>query len=1039
MKVNKYIYVFALLFLSLVSCERDELQNQQFVEEGLPALINLGYGSSSSGVVVTKGLQSNLDEDRVNSLRILVFDANTGDLVTDHTYVGDDLKGTSSSDNYSSGYVQLATTSGQKKIFGIANSVNNADFSINLDNVKNISDMENVAVEQNNKIIARGANFLMSGWYNETANMDPTQTGFSADDLKATIITIPAGNSTTQYKRVKLSRMDAKVEFVFATGSDKISFTPLSYAVFNVPTLAYLCGYDDETGNQPASGYDYNTNCFTSNHQNFDKTNSFGFYMIESNLTPKQEATTFAHRDLKDKGTIADGTDTGEYDYVGADGEWDGKWAYANDYSTYVQVKGRIEYKDGGKFISADVIYNIHLGNFGSSVSGGSYNDFSTRRNTHYTYTVTINGADDIRVEVENKNERMPAAEGAVVIADGQIFTVDSHYSSRLMTFVNDGANNTISADQVAELSWYISTPYSSGMPTINKTTGAFENFANLDYKWVEFYPTTSNDKVTTSYTTYMDWVNESRDGSRYYVGDLVADIKKWYTDKTNSNWPDADNLYVTAFVNEFYYDNGDANYPEATTPNETAMWKKVVNADDRYMHILCDVKHSVDGSSLSMGSAYSIFQHSIQTIYNTDPNITGLKVAWGTEMINEEKTEEIMNLYGTTDVNGRLYGQILSDYNTVGTTNDNNTSTFNGRYNTSLLWATLDEWSDKVKESTYGPVLSDISNSTTANPAVYACMTRNRDNDGDGDIDEDEIRWYLAAIDQYMGIHIGEQGVNSDARLYPLSDLNMKDYHYLSSSCGTYSNTWNNGTIFWAEEACSTGPGYVNWRGENYRWAVRCLRNLGSDTDLGNGVQHYSQIEVNADGTASVTSKYLNIASMRAKTYTEGEQYPIGDEFSTQNRPHVQFIIAPSNMSSTYLYSDVKSYIEDGNLTAVCPEGYRVPYGRELALMFTLIPSDANAGDTNDEFLDWSNTNGSNSINNIWLSATYSSFGEYGTAEYTQDGRRHAVVATGNGIMTVNKTTERGYIRCVKDNTTYSPQNPAGVLQEGGDLTGNQ
>ena len=188
MRLVRYIYLLFICLLTISGCMKVELENTVDIEEGHPAVIRIGYGSNSPEVIMTKGVMTELDEDRVNSLRLLVFDANSGALVTDQTFVGSQLKGTSSSDNYSSGYVELATTSGNRKIFGIANIVNNQDFSINLDNVHSISDLESITVTQNSNTVVRGANFLMSGWYNTTDVMSNPQSA----DLKASTIAIKA-------------------------------------------------------------------------------------------------------------------------------------------------------------------------------------------------------------------------------------------------------------------------------------------------------------------------------------------------------------------------------------------------------------------------------------------------------------------------------------------------------------------------------------------------------------------------------------------------------------------------------------------------------------------------------------------------------------------------------------------------------------------------------------------------------------------------------------------------------------------------------
>ena len=54
-------------------------------------------------------------------------------------------------------------------------------------------------------------------------------------------------------------------------------------------------------------------------------------------------------------------------------------------------------------------------------------------RNSNYTYTVTVGGVDNIRVEAEAGGvENQPAAEGNVVDSDFD-FQADAHYEQRLV------------------------------------------------------------------------------------------------------------------------------------------------------------------------------------------------------------------------------------------------------------------------------------------------------------------------------------------------------------------------------------------------------------------------------------------------------------------------------------------------------------------------------------------------------------------------------------------------------------------------------
>ena len=74
------------------------------------------------------------------------------------------------------------------------------------------------------------------------------------------------------------------------------------------------------------------------------------------------------------------------------------KFEFAPKASTYIELTGWFENAD--KTVAADVRYYIHLGNFGKDL-----NHFSVERDHHYTYNVTINGVDDIVVEVEEKTK----------------------------------------------------------------------------------------------------------------------------------------------------------------------------------------------------------------------------------------------------------------------------------------------------------------------------------------------------------------------------------------------------------------------------------------------------------------------------------------------------------------------------------------------------------------------------------------------------------------------------------------------------------
>ena len=51
----------------------------------------------------------------------------------------------------------------------------------------------------------------------------------------------------------------------------------------------------------------------------------------------------------------------------------------------------------------------------------------------------------------------------------------------------------------------------------------------------------------------------------------------------------------------------------------------------------------------------------------------------------------------------------------------------------------------------------------------LYSVLLRNRDLDGDGIIDPEELHWYIASLDQLCGLFLGDQGLSSEAQLYPI------------------------------------------------------------------------------------------------------------------------------------------------------------------------------------------------------------------------------------------------------------------------------
>ena len=186
---------------------------------------------------------------------------------------------------------------------------------------------------------------------------------------------------------------------------------------------------------------------------------------------------------------------------------------------------------------------------------------------------------------------------------------------------------------------------------------------------------------------------------------------------------------------------------------------------------------------------------------------------------------------------------------------------------------------------------------------AYIACMQRNRDNDGKNDIDENEIRWYLAAYNQYLGMYVGEPSISAESRLYYYPDTydpsqNLKHYASSTTSGSVYSNDRgddqkkNNTTrIIWAEEATTfcTLNQRQNYTGNNVptdtwnSWDehtihYRCVRNLGYDETKGYG--YYDNYVTGPSskpnsGVATINPRFLNFNINSRRDDTSGELNP--------------------------------------------------------------------------------------------------------------------------------------------------------------------
>lgn len=1056
--------LFIVVCVILSSCEKEENSLVQSLSEGEGWLL-LNFNASGVVEAQTKAHQSIITESQIFNMYIFIFDKN-GNKIYGNFFGNENFKSTEnevSNADEDCWWVKNATTvagttSGKVRIKAPAGNNYELYILANLDadmvkissdllanTINNRSDLLKFDVYMNAPIVDRSTKFAMSG---------------SADNIK-----VPSGSVSSPNFPILLERLDAKIKFVFKKGTSPVSgqtisrFEPREWRVINVPRTAYAIKNAEDHGVvhvsvQPSAYQSYAEKFFDTDPENFETTvydkvkdeesYEFAFYMLENRQPLKREPETYNERSRQIK-TIDGMNEKISVEYY-VDGTYYSKemklFKNANDFSTYVVVTGYVEMNlendDAGQILGGEVEYLIHLGDWNAGKS-----NYNTERNTSYTYTVTVNSVNNIRVEVESSKpgntfqEPQPGATGSVIIAKEEIAICDAHYVSKTLDFhlVNFFEGGHIDEEHcvVDKMTWEVLTPFSQGRPV---NVGGIDIADHLDYKWAHFrlnkkdgsgnYSNQRRMFTTRPFATTNEFRTASQnkesavetDGLAGYHNDGVMDIiqlvaymkqqvKLWLNnpsltdfDNQSANMSDATEkvlpkISVTVFVNEYYYHS----HP-ITGVEDPFLWKYFVNTNPREIHILCNSDASTDTESRCTGSVISIKQNAIQTIYNDDLNYTVLSTAWGTENTDENN-----------DINS-----YWSDMPNI-SRNAGNSDESNGLINTCKEWGlcSSDGTSFIAGNKWHTFMDFEVSNDVpqlndTYKYLRYSCMARNRDNNGDGIIDRDEVRWYMASIRQLVGFYVGNALLNDETKLYNKSvkDQQSDDpkvwWQHVISSTSMRGNS-NAPELVWAEEGISTGPlknDVTEYAAAN---SIRCVRNLGyvggvndESYALDDQPEDYISYENDTDGGYIFTATHLNKEALRY--YSSGELIS-SHERATENRLYKKFAVYKENTGSvsgqTWLNFNnaidnaIDNKLADSN--PYCPDGYRAPNQLELAIMRY--------------YLSWTGT-----MNNI-LSRTYYSFGKLGNP-VKNNNYGFRLVSTGN----VSITDEGGYIgtRCVKD-----------------------
>lgn len=928
-----------LLVVGFVSCADEEIiSGKTDVIEGIETEISLAFTSATPSVQ-TRGALDVKQEYKVYNLYVFVFDK-AGRKEYGHLF---ELNATNPDDQFfdvhekensgdatTSGKIKMKISSGEKRIYAVANvpaGDSHASLLNDLEEIDDIEGLENNVVISTKIVDRPNDRLVMSGWVKNSSQ--------SSTDPEGYCVVSPSGENNIS--TIKLVRVDARVTFNISLDkqSDRTniiekSFTPLKFIVKNVPTKAYLYGKAD---NELVSDCEY----FSSNNGEFanfetkdeNGVSSFTFYMME-NKQSTTGLTGYDQREKEKKNPLNDG-----YEYAPATAtlvEMTGSY-----YEKYTDTDGSIKERH------ADVKYTVHLG-----YVGGDANDFRCQRNTTYIYNVYVQTVDKIRLEVTSYNdgqgttqEEQPGAEGDIIETD-KFYQFDSHFDHTMVVFKK--------SDIEGRAGFRVKTPFDDGYYFIEDESGMVPANARpvteaKDYKWVKFI---RHEKRESGWPAKKYIYNTGNYANHVPSNAITIDelLKELHTTNetvgASSVYDTNGQAVYTMYIDEFYYpcDPRNGHYGErdgngnltaqAKAKEGTDFWKQFVNQPNREVHILCNTQFSEDRESSLTTSAVMVSQRSIKTFYNEKAG-SDLKTAWGLETVNET---------------GRLD---KPDNNPWSTSNSAKNGLWNffqqsNNFRTSS-WSNYISYSVKEDKNGIHDYMSTSLNKK--DKLLYACLQRNRDDNGNGRIDADEVKWYPAAIDQYTDIWVGRAALPIETYLYSNEIPTSQGYRrYLSSD----------GKELYAEEGSSIGSfGFVYansiWSTNDKiekKYDYRCLRNLGRKTNKPNSAEDKPQNYVTQNGN-TLTLTYMKSESLRSGDNYMKSEITSHDESSNLNRPYTAFefrteLVYKDRNDEKWSWKEINTLINNNPTDSPCAKfnrglgadepKWRLPNQRELSLM---------------------------------------------------------------------------------------------------------
>lgn len=1029
--MRHYINIISALILAALagnSCVKESVAAMG--GEGEPVELTLDVTSRALDKVIVKSWDPNdEDEAKVNDLRVYIF-SESGALVGYKYFGKSDLNFSADLDS-KEGYNSSATLTGIKTITGkayvyaIANAIT-SQYQVTETDAKEITNIDETDLSNSN--LTR-ENFLAATYSRQAGSYDPRDntflmSGYVNNGSPVTIRRKTGGTGVAEIvsptddkdKRLKLFKVFSKNKLTIETGNDAagnaISFDPDYMEIHNVPkTVALL-----PDGTTDASDFE------TFERVVLDEK-YLNFYLPE-NLQSKNKKNTINVWNDREKNTYSDAGKS---------------FVNAPDNATYLVIHGRYR---AGSYVG-NVAYTIHLGDFGEK---GSLDNFDVCRNFSYQYTLKINGVNNFIAEAKKEGDGTsakddPGSEGIVIktTAAGMLHA-DCHYEARVMIFnkaeVKGLIDNNfgyilkihtifgesecliVTGDGVYEATQYYLDKSSGKVPTPLTTFNTDGTLADpslllvggageADFNWVHFVKNTGEAPSSTPSSSPGCRItsNHTKQNVCAYPGtdktmSVFQFLKELYvaasTDDANGFFDSDGNVYVTCFIDENYYADRE--------------WTKYANqTDSRRLYIANDFQLSKDGKSSYAEAKYVIEQNSIWTFYRLDNSLK----PYGVETISEE--EEIEGF----SVSYSGYSSYKDDWNGYTVASD--------YYKANSLYTSGN--AIKIRSaSTSEPAKQDLYTD-----AYRACMSRNRDENGNGKIDDVEVKWYLATVDQYKGLWIGESVLPTDAKLFQPVESNWKklnEKYVTSSNDGLklwHFFTASTQAVFWPEEGASTSPWGADWSKAS---KVRCVRTLESNRDGRKDPDVFYDAPVkNADGSYDIT---LRVNKGAGRDFQSGPvPCTLERGEATQNKVSRKFRVDSGNLAGTFKRAQITSSTSSPDVLVkedadVCwnkkngsaDEPWRVPNQKELLVMSVVASNNDNTFNLDNitNFL-WSNTYFTGLVKNYKLFNNESQLtAMYKSSTISEIEGIGLVMLKDSYQFTISPGTSEGNVRCVMD-----------------------